>query len=187
MSTENKIEQELNENGALPANIDGTCFDMPENYFANFEEKLKNKIQEEIFLQNLPKQTPYHLPENYLENFKVKINENEIQQKNVSPKMGIAWRKIMVAAASIVLLLSGTYFYINNTNKNTEYASIDFQKLDTNFTTQEANAYVLDNIDEFEIEQNEIISTEEQTKQEINTMPKSDIQEYLDEATDETM
>lgn len=70
---------ELNMNSELPEKGDpGKVFELPENYFLKFEDKLRQKMEmqdelkEYTILSAIPKQTAFCVPDNYFESLEVK-------------------------------------------------------------------------------------------------------------------
>jgi hypothetical protein len=174
-----EILQELQSIGLMPHDIEMPKMEMPENYFEHFNATLHEAIETETFLETLPKTNPFEVPQHYFEAPMNKFNSHKNNMK-------ATWIKPLAIAASMALIIGTGFYFLKNKNNTPNYvANNSTTTVDTIFTPTEAEHYVLENIDDFEAEQNELafepIKKEIKTPININTLPINDVKAYIEE------
>jgi hypothetical protein len=179
MQKNTAILQELESIGQLPSNIEIPLTGVPANYFENFNAQLYESIETTSFLDTLPKENPHTVPDNYFETPMRKVIASKSHIK-------LNWLKPLAIAASVALVVGTSFYFFKNDKKTNNNIAIENTKtLDTQFSATEAQHYVLENLDEFEPEQNEIVLEQEKPikieSKDINKIPLNDVKEYIDE------
>lgn len=113
----------------------------------NIQEELKD-LSSPILAQWQGKAEEWSMPDGYLNHL-----SNEIIAKSEQPQkvklIHVMQKKSWQIAASILFLVAATGFFMNN--GKTQYPSNTLASLE-NISTEEIQIYVLDNIDEFDVE-----------------------------------
>ncbi len=119
-------------------------FEIPDNYFADFQQDIETRISEKIITETCGKQNPFSLPDLYFENFKV----NPI--KSSKTKIIRMLRPIVSIAAllTIAFLIQTLFTLDTKTNSYVERLSNNNKALTikSNFTlNSEIQEIVIDN------------------------------------------
>lgn len=173
MKQGDKIVSELKNMGSTLGNIPKRMpYEIPENYFQEFQQKLNDELTDQnAVINSFSKEMPYESPQGYFENFPKNII-NTIQKEN-RPQTTVIhfWTKFRLAAAAVLLIACGIagFKYLQYQN------SIEhkFAKIPATEIKEYAQQKMLDipNVEN-------IANT---SKQLPNELTKDEIKEYLNE------
>lgn len=151
-------------------------FNLPNDYFEEFENRLFNKINSDI----LPKDTGFKVPEGYFKKLDNKITTKVANANNHPKVISIVSRKTLLYAVSIAACAILIFSLINLNNEELTMNDLDFSSIETYI--EEGN---------IEITNNDLVSllTEEDLNNiiiEENLIPEELIEEYLLDNIDDT-
>lgn len=128
MPSNQHILNELSTISQTVANIpDEPVFTVPENYFAQFPEKLMSKIREDVqyetsllspLLGGLEKKTPFSVPEGYFSTLEEQLKHSVLADKIAQPAPVInmfrrkqVWKLSVAAMIAGIIGISAWFFY----------------------------------------------------------------------------
>jgi hypothetical protein len=177
-----EIEQELSQLGDLPSRIEGTCAQIPHGYFDELAQNITEQVEEDSFLQKLPREAPFLLDASYLETFALA----EPRRKEYS----LSWLQPAGIAAAFALLVGG-YLALAPMQPAPEFsATIAVEQI----SEVEAAVYIAENIEDFA--EDVVVETPPQrmrststprTTPEIDNLKPEDINSYLSESPDDEL
>ncbi len=144
-------------------------FNLPNDYFEEFENRLFNKINSEI----LPKDDGFTVPEGYFKTLDEKISTNIANVSSQPKVISIVSRKTLLYAVSIAACAVFIFSLINLNNEEITMNDIDFTSIES---------YIVEG--NIEITNNDLISllTEDDLNEltiEESLIPEELIEEYL--------
>jgi|GEM_PF-546000 len=120
-----------------------TGFKIPPNYFQNFNQNLKDKMENETLI---PKDNGFKVPENYFENFNAevikKLNE---ENSEITKETKVINLRYWMTSAAAVLVVIGTFWFFNlsKESKPSSANGMVFENLDQSLINLYVEDYIL--------------------------------------------
>ena len=102
-------------------------FDLPNDYFKEFEKRLFDRIN----IESLPKDSGFTTPKKYFDELDNRISHRVNQTNNTTKVISIVSRKTILYAASIAAIAILIFSITNNKNEVLTFDDIEFSSIKT--------------------------------------------------------
>ena len=155
-------------------------FKTPPNYFQNFNQILKNKMeQESIIIQD----NGFKVPENYFENFNSKVFQKLNKENNEKTKESkVINSRFWMSSAAAVLLLIGSMWFLNLSKESNPSSAngMVFENLDQSLINLYVEDYILP-YEEVEVDLYSDFLFNDIAELDLNSIGEQEILDYLDD------